>query len=203
MSDSRFLGTVARLQVHPDFVIKEERYDPGRLLVTDRIAVTSAGVVGRSGDSWVIDVHHAAHPWRRPGRLRPVSVGFTPAYDMMRARFGDTATLGAAAENIIIDTEWFPSIGDLRSGLVVRGEGGHEIRLDDAMVANPCREFTSYLLGLRHAAEQDEIADDHRFLRHGMRGYIFSAGGISQPIEIATGDEVFLVSGATRRRTAA
>ena len=75
--------------------------------------------------------------------------------------------------------------------------------MDDAMVANPCREFTSYLLGLGHAADQDEVADDRRFLRHGMRGYIFSAADVSQPIEIATGDEVFLVSGATRRRTAA
>ncbi len=194
---------MARLQVHADFVIRERRYDPGRLLVTDRIAVTSAGVVGRSGDSWIVDVHHAAHPERRRGRLRPVSVGSTPAYDMMRARFGHAATLGAAAENIIIDSEWFPSIEDVRSGLVVGSDGGEEIRFSNAVVANPCREFTSYLLGLEDQVEEAEIADDRSFLRHGMRGYIFSADDVAEPIEIAIGNEVFLVTDATGQRTAA
>lgn len=196
MFDQRFLGTVARLQVHPDFILEDDRYDPARLLVTDRISVTAAGVVGRDGDSWVVDVHHAAHPSRRPGRPRPVSVGFTPSYHRMQARFGDTAALGVAAENIIVATTQSLSIEDLRSGLIVRSGEGAEIRLGDAMVANPCREFTSYLLGLPYKADEEEIADDRQFLRNGMRGYIFSIDDADAPFQIAVGDEVFLGSEA-------
>jgi hypothetical protein len=193
MPVGELVGTVAQLQVHPDFVLQDERYDPSRLLVTDRVSVTADGVVGWSGDSWVVDVHHAAYPAERVGRPRPVSVGFTPAYGKMRGRFGETAALGVAAENIIVDTEMALSIEELRSGLTVRNAAGAELVLNEAMVATPCREFTSYLLGLSYKAEEIEIAADRDFLRNGMRGYIFTAGA-TEPFEIALGDEVFLGS---------
>jgi hypothetical protein len=193
MQVGEFLGTVARLQVHPDFVLQDERYDPGRLLVTDRVSVTDGGVVGRREESWVVDVHHAAYPGRSAGRPRPVSVGFTPAYDKMRGRFGETAALGVAAENIIVDTTRMPSIDDLRSGLIVRNAAGLELTLGEAMVATPCREFTSYLLGLPYKAEEAEISVDRDFLRNGMRGYIFTADA-KEPFEINLGDKVFVGS---------
>jgi hypothetical protein len=193
MPTGELLGTITRLQVHPEFILQDERYDPARLLVTDRVSVTSAGVVGWDGASWVVDVHHAAYPAPRSGRHRPISVGFTPSYGKMHARFGDRAAVGVAAENVIVETSRELAIDDLRSGLTVRKPDGATLALGDAMVASPCREFTSYLLGLPYKAEEEEIAEDRQFLRNGMRGYIFTADS-DQPFELAVGDEVLLGS---------
>jgi hypothetical protein len=185
------VGEVVRLQVHPRPVVVDERYDPSPLLVTDRVAATSRGLVGRSGTGWVMDLHHADHPLRRRGRLRALSVGFTAAYELMRARFGDPAALGVAAENIIVSADRLPGLDDLSRGLVVRSAQGGELRLGDAMVATPCREFTSFLLGLPRTGTDDEISEDRDFLRRGMRGFIFSLDA-DEPFEISLGDEVFL-----------
>lgn len=195
MRVSEYLGKIAKLQVHPDFVLQDERYDPARLLVTDRVSVTSSGVLGRDGASWVVDVHHADYPARQPGRPRPISVGFTPSYDKMQARFGDTASLGVAAENIIVSTARDLTIDDLRAGLTIRTGDGAELALGNAIVASPCREFTSYLLGLPYKGEEEEVGDARQFLRDGMRGYIFSADDANEPFEFAVGDEVFLGTG--------
>lgn len=200
MRATDLVGKVAKLQIHPDFVVRDERYDPSRLLETDRISVTSEGVLARSGDSWLVDVHHAAFPGRYAGRLRPVSVGFTPAYDRMRARFGRTARLGVAGENIIVAADQLPTIEDLRGGIHIKTSDGRSLHLVEASVANPCLEFTSYLLGLDHKASQDEVADDRDFLRHGMRGFIFEPVRADRPYEVGIGDEVFV--GVEREATA-
>ena len=192
MRSGDLAGSIVRLQVHPEFVVQGERYDPSRLLVTDRVSVTSDGVVGRRGRSWVVDVHHGAFPGRAAGRPRPVSVGFSSAYAEMQRRFGDTAALGVAAENIIVGSDRLMSIDDLRAGLVVRRTDGEQLRLSDAMVASPCRQFTSYLMGLDHMGGEDEVGEDRRFLRNGMRGFIFTAGDTVEPFEISVGDDVYL-----------
>ena len=192
MQRRELVGKVVQLQVHPDFVLQDERYDPTRLVETHRLSVTADGVAGRVGDAWVLDVHHAAYPGRHPGRLRPVSVGFTAAYDRMRERFGGTARLGVAGENIIVSSNRLPAIDELATGVEIVGIGGASLHLADAMVANPCLEFTSYLLGREAKGSQDEIGDDRAFLRNGMRGYILSTAGRS-PIEIAVGADVYLV----------
>ncbi len=192
MPELHGFGTVARLQVHADHVLSAGRYDPSRLLVTDRVAVTTRGVTGFSDGSWVLDVHHRDHPARAQVRPRSVSIGFTSAYARMRDRFGERAALGAAAENTIVATDRQIAIDDLQNGVVIRAKDGRRLRLDDAMIANPCREFASYLLGPDHPAGDGEIGDDLRFLRGGTRGFILSLAEGEDLSEIAVGDPVYL-----------
>ncbi len=192
MHRRELVGKVVQLQIHPDFVLRDEVYNPDRLVEPERLSVTRDGVTGLIDGSWVLDVHHAAFPGRYRGRLRPVSVGFTAAYDRMRARFGGTARLGVAGENIIVSGDRLPQIGELTGGIEIAGADGASLYLGDAMVANPCLEFTSYLLGREAKGTQEEIGEDREFLRHGMRGYIFSTPD-SQPFDVTIGADVYLV----------
>jgi hypothetical protein len=192
MTEPRLLGPIVRIQVHRSSVKQGRIYDPAPLLAVERAAVTDGGLVGWSGDAWIVDNHHPAHPGGGSSPGRALSVGFTAHYDLMQGRFGsDTATIGAAAENVIVRTETPVTLDVLAGGLVIRAADGSEQPLLSPAVAEPCVEFTAYLLGLPNTAPRDGIGDDIKFLRRGMRGFVAALPEGLGRFEFGVGAQVF------------
>ena len=185
---SEKLGEVVLLQIHGDLLKRGDRFDPASLVEVDEISVDTAGVLGWTGEAWAVDVHHRAWPGRS-GR-RPVSLGFTSHYDRMRARFRDIP-LGAAGENIVIAAADPVALEDLGEGVVIRGKDGREAVLTNPIVAKPCQQFTSFMLGLSVKAEAADIAEELAFLDGGTRGFIFGVDRLTDPVTIKVGDGVF------------
>ncbi len=183
------IGRIVRLQVQKVAIKRRgEGYKPEGILVVDRAAVDAWGMMGWSGDHWVVDAHHRAHPSRRGGGRRQLSIGFTGHYDEMARRF-DTAPIGIAGENFIIDGPAFDLSG-LGDGVVIVTADGTALALERPRVAAPCVEFTSFMLGLDHVAPLAEIAGPLGELDDGRRGFIVSADHSPDPIEVRVGDTV-------------
>jgi hypothetical protein len=185
-------GTVGRLQVHRAAVKSNAVYNPAPLATVDQASFDSGGMIGWDGRSWFLDNHHRSYPYGRPAERRAVSVGFTAHYAAMYDRFGDTVVPGVAAENIVIDAVGPMSLERLGSGLDIRSSTGESLALREPLVAAPCREFTSCLLGLSERGSREELADDLAFLDDGMRGFVFGTATIVEPILISVGDPVYL-----------
>jgi len=189
----RVLGEVAHLQVQRSPVRhRGVGFDPTPLLAVDELAVGPPGLLGRHDGGWVVDVHGSVHPQVRGGGRRALSMGFTAHYRSMAARFGDLP-LGTAGENVIVDTGRRVTLQDLEDGVAVETAEGI-LHLGDARVAAPCPEFTSYLLGLPHVAERDEIDADLVFLGGGMRGFLFAVDHLSGWTLVRPGDRVMVGS---------
>jgi hypothetical protein len=188
---SELLGRITRIQVHRRHVQVGPDYRPEGLVAVKRGAIDSGGMTGWDGEAWLLDVHHVAYPMERNGAPRALSMGFTGHYDLMRERFGDRAADGVAAENIIVDAEGRVRLEDVAEGLVIQTQGGSHVELADPRVAEPCRQFTSYLLGLPEMALREQIQDDLEFLGEGMRGFVMAAPEVAAPVEFAVGDEVW------------
>lgn len=187
----RFLGPISLLQVQRlPLKAAGGRYDPGPLLRVEGAVVGPEGMVGHHEGAWVLDAHHAAHPARRGGAGRAVSVGFTGHYRLMEARFGMMPP-GAGGENIVVDAADRFYLKDLRGTVVIRGASG-EVELTGAGVAAPCLPFTSFLLGLDRVAERSEVGEDLEFLGEGMRGFVFGVAPGTPAVEIRPGDGVWL-----------
>lgn len=187
------IGSVSRLQVHRDAVKSDGAYDPSPLVAVDRASFDSNGMIGWDGSAWLLDNHHRSHPGGvfRPRRM--VSVGFSAHYAAMRDRFGATVVPGVAGENVIIDAPDMMTLDRLGPGLEIRAFTGAVLTLREPFVAAPCREFTSCLLGLDARGSREELIGDLAFLDDGMRGYVFGAGAIPEPIVVTVGDPVYLV----------
>lgn len=190
MSD-RLLGPIVLLQVQRRPVkAPGGGYDPTVLLPVREAWVGPDGVAGLHEGAWVLDAHHAAHPARRGGAGRAVSLGFSGHYRLMEERFG-AAPLGVGGENIVVAAERRIYPKDLLGTVVIRGGEG-DLALSGAQVAAPCLHFTSFLLGLDRVAERSEIAEDLEFLGEGLRGFVLGAEPGSRPVVIRPGDEVWL-----------
>lgn len=188
----RSLGRIVRLQVQRAPVKhKGSAYDPGPILFVDRAAIGPGGTVGWTDRGWVLDVHHAAHPSARGGGTRPLSIGFTGHYALMAERFGDLP-VGIAGENVIVDHDGRVLPEDLQGAVVLRTAVG-DVAATGARVAAPCREFTSFLLGLDRVADRTEIGDEMEFLERGTRGFILDVSGLDRPMSVAVGDEVLVL----------
>lgn len=187
MSETR-LGEVVLLQVHGDHVKRLDRYDPAPLIQVEEAAVAREGMLGWTGDAWVVDKHHQVYP--EPGPRRPLSIGFTSHYAKMQDRYGDIA-LGAAGENIVIETGHVLALGDLGERVIVRGEN-REVVLLPVKVAKPCLQFSSYLRQLPEVGSYADLAEDLVFLGEGTRGFIVTMGEDGEPARIRVGDEVYL-----------
>src|SRR5689334_6720356 len=126
----RPLGRVVRLQVQRSKLKLGEKpnrvYDPAPLLAVNELTLTPEGALARLPDGgMVIDVHHAAHPdTRNLDRSNDLSVGFTPHYAAMRARFGEHLSDGCAGENILIETTGRVTLADIAGGLVFQPAAG-------------------------------------------------------------------------------
>ncbi len=174
------IGRIVRLQVQKVAIKRRgEGYVPEDILAVDRAAVDAWGMMGWNGDHWVVDAHNKAHPSRRGGGRRQLSIGFTGHYALMRERFGN-APIGIAGENFVIDGPAV-SLEDLGEGVIVVTSDGRELSLERPRVAAPCVEFTSFMLGLDHVAPLAAIAGPLRDLDDGRRGFIVSADHAAGP----------------------
>ena len=178
----RPLGSLVRLQIQRATLKTGEKpdrvYDPTPLLAVDRLAVGPDGVLGAAPDgSWVVDVHHRAHPaTKNEDGLHGISVGFTAHYALMREKFGDRLTLGCAGENLIAATDHPLRLEDLAQGLaIVAPDGRERVRLRVLNAAQPCRPFTGWALG--RVVESQVLKESLQFLDEGMRGYYCTAEG--------------------------
>lgn len=190
MSEKR-LGEIALLQVHSQQLVPRDEFDPAPLLRVDEASVDAAGMLGWTGSSWVVDVHHKSWPGR--GARRPLSIGFTSHYDKMRKRYRDVP-LGVAGENIVIRTDRVVKLSELGNRIIVRS-GDREAALLPVKVAKPCLQFTSYLLQLPQLGSHEALKDDLAFLGEGTRGFIVTMDEKTEPTRLRVGDDVF-VAGA-------
>ncbi len=183
------LGPIVRLQVQRDpLKTNGVGYDPAPILSVAEASLDRRGMVGRAGGSWVLDVHHAAHPRVRGGGRRALSLGFTGHYEAMAERFG-AADLGSAGENIVVEAEGIVAAEDLAGEVIITGSDA-EIVLRGARVAAPCAEFTSFLKGLPAVAPAAEQPADVDFLDGGMRGFILDVSQLEAAVMIRVGDRV-------------
>jgi hypothetical protein len=189
MQRSELVGEIVRLQVQRiPIKVKGIAYLPGEILPVEKASVDAWGMLGWHESAWVVDAHNRAHPSRRGGGRRPLSIGFTGHYAAMAERFGN-APLGIAGENIIVDGPalW---LADLGEGLVVDTSEG-EVLLERPRVAAPCAEFTSFMLGLDAVAPVADIEDALADLHDGRRGFIVAADHAPRSVGIALGDKVY------------
>ena len=189
----RLLGSIVLLQVQRTPVkMPGGRYDPRPLLPVAEALIGPDGMAGFHDGAWILDAHHAAHPARRGGAGRALSIGFTGHYRLMAERFG-SVPVGIGGENLIVEASGRLYLKDLLGTVVVRAAGG-DLALEGAKVAAPCPHFTSFLLGLDRVAERSEVAEPLEFLGDGMRGYVLGAAPGSAPVIIRPGDEVWVRS---------
>lgn len=176
----RPIGRLVLLQVQRTTLktgIKPNRkYDPTPLLHVPRAAVSPDGVMGwGSGDGWVVDIHHRAHPdTKNDDGVHGVSVGFTSHYGAMRERFGERMVVGCAGENLIAETDAMITWEGVAPGLVVTApDGAEKVRLTVLQAAEPCRPFTGWAQGRQ--TEASVLKENLQFLCDGMRGYYLQA----------------------------
>jgi hypothetical protein len=194
------IGTVVRLQIQRTPLIQsapsrgDRTYDPAPLLSVERMMVSARGALGWCDGGWMLDVHHADHPQVRGRGLRGLSMGFTSHYHAMTERFGHVP-LGVAGENVIAETPRRWTADELEGGVVVRpGGGGDDLVLRPVRPAEPCLEFTSFLLTLPRRAARDDVASELEFSSGGTRGFLVDPGSVRTPQPVAVGDEVWLAS---------
>ncbi len=189
------VGPIIRLQIQRSSLKTGQKpqrvYDPAPILPVDRLALTPEGVLGQGpGQSWIVDVHHRAHPATKneDGR-HGVSLGFSAHYGAMRDRFGSRIALGCAGENIIVETSRMFALDDLRGELALLGSDGRElVRISVLDVAHPCRAFTGW--ALRGRVETDVLKSHLQFLDRGMRGFYAVSKGTGI---VSIGDRLVLL----------
>ncbi len=192
----RDVGRIVRLQIQRSSLKTGEKpmrvYDPTPLVAVDRLALGPDGALGESDGSWLVDVHHRAHPrTKNEDGAHGVSLGFTSHYALMRDRFGARITLGCAGENIIVETERRIALADLAGGVVLLAPHGQELtRLQVLQVAEPCRPFSGWALG--DVVEARVLKETLQFLEGGTRGYYCQ--GVGSGI-VSVGDRVAVLDG--------
>jgi hypothetical protein len=188
MDNAVKIGNVVALQCQRDRIkIKDVGYLPHLIQRVDQAAISGGGLIGYHDGGWLIDVHHPYHPKGKGKAHRAVSFGFTSHYAAMREHFGVVPEF-VAGENVIVDTADMVYLEHLAPGVIIRTAAG-DIEMGEITVAEPCREFTSHLLGLPAPADRSDIEPDLAFLSKGMRGFVAGVEGGPFPIEV--GDEVW------------
>lgn len=193
--DSRLVpvGLVVLLQIQKqklNVVTREGKvYRTTSLIAVESLKVGRAGVIAEVDGGWVLDRHHSGHPAEahehRPHRI--LSIGFTRHYKLIESEFG-WAPLGAAGENIVVDTEERLYHEDVSKGFVIRTSGG-ELELDPPDVLNPCVPFSKFLLRGPGAPARG-VVRAQRFLRDGMRGYSMGTSRVPDYATVQKGDLV-------------
>ena len=188
------LGEVVRLQIQRQSLTIDtgptRYFDPAALFVVDELFLTPGGACAPAPDgSYIVDVHHAAHPFSRSRGENTLSVGFSRHYDAMRAHFGDSFTFGSAAENIIVDGP-APrvTLPEVAAGIAIETDEG-PVALTCVIVATPCMPFGKYALR-DPGASPEAIKSTLQFLDHGMRGFYCAFAG-PKTATIRRGAKVF------------
>jgi hypothetical protein len=165
-------------------------YDPSPITSVSQLLLAPGGVRGESPEHGsILDVHHRDHPAGKNGGYHDISVVFTSHYDLMQERFGARAMRGIAGENILVEAPSRLLLGDIAGGLIFETGNGRTAVLEVVKVAEPCVEFTRYLMQRSpDAPASEEFLAGLDFLRHGMRGFYCRYAG--EPVTIRAGDRV-------------
>jgi len=185
------IGRIVRLQVQARSLKAAGTYDPTPILASPAASISADGMLLWNGTGWIIDAHHRLHPRSRGRGRRPLSIGFTGHYRAMSAEFGGVP-VGIAGENVIVDGPAL-RMDDLGDGIVIRTRGGREIALGSPRPAEPCRPFTSFLVGSDEVLPRASITGELAFLSGGTRGFLVTVDPSSGHAGIAVGDEVYFL----------
>ncbi|HJV89505.1 MAG TPA: MOSC domain-containing protein [Holophagaceae bacterium] len=192
----RRLGTIIRIQIQLDRLKSGEEprriFDPRPIRSVAEAWVGPEGLVAPWGEGQVLDVHHRNHPHSRNREGRnAVSLGFEGHYALMRTRFGERLSLGAAGENFIVSGAEVVTAGMLAGGVILRLGGGGELRLREVHPAPPCAPFAQWALG-HPEGEVDPQARKEALvaLGEGIRGFYACMEG-AEPVRVGVGDEVW------------
>lgn len=184
---------IVRLQIQQEPLKRGEKpyrwYDPEPIRQVDRLLVDERGTTGVADGDKILDVHHVDHPKsRNHGLASGLSVGFTAHYAAMRARFGDRVADGVAGENVLVDTDEQMSYERLAAG-AFRTREGRTVPFTEVEVAEPCVEFSRYVLDVEPGDRSQPMREPLRALMGGMRGFYVA---LAEPVELVVGDELLL-----------
>ena len=176
------LGTVVRLQVQRSRLkpgpAGARVYDPAPLLEVPALEVGPRGVVGRSPDGPVLDVHHADHPDTRNVRLvNGLSLLPRTSYDALRALYGDHLVDGSAGESLLLETAGPWTADDLAGTLRLETADGGVLELTDVVPAPPCVEFSRFCLRLPLGPVGPDVEQALVDLDDGARGFYARTAG--------------------------
>jgi len=196
----KLLGTITLTQIQRDRLKIGEKpnqiYQPNPLFAVDAVQLTPHGIIGKTADGgYLVDAHHANHPNTRHNSHNGISIAFTFLYNKMKNRFGDTATLGIAGENIIIDDAGNFDVNTIKDGATIVIESstnGEKTTLTVGKGIPPCRPFTRYLTK-NDELDGDELEDHLQFLSNGMRGFYVYLDNPAETPTIQAGDKVYFV----------
>jgi len=187
VSDWKYVGEIALLQMQLYVMTRRGAYDLRALVEADKLRLTSDGLYGLSHDAWIVDRHHRHHPGaKRWHPSKVLSFGFTSHYDHMWSVFRKTP-LGHAGENVIVETSEMLTIEDIAGGMMIETRDG-SITFSSPEVAEPCVEFTRYLTD-RSDADAGELTPWREKLRNGVRGYVVGIDS-PNPFEVSPGDRL-------------
>jgi hypothetical protein len=186
-------NSIIRLQIQTEPLKRGTKphrwYDPAAICTVDRLLVDESGATGLVDGQKRLDVHHLDHPRsRNHGRASGLSVGFTSHYRAMRAQFGNRVTDGIAGENVLVDIEQRLTRDQLAGG-ALRTADGQVVPFTEVVVAEPCVEFSRYVLGVEPGGAGESMREPLQQLRGGIRGFYVALAG---PVELQRGDELLL-----------
>lgn len=191
---STAIGRIVQLQVQRSPLkhgpIGRQWYDPGPITPVSELLLAPGGVRGESEEHGsILDVHHCDHPAGKNGGYHDISVVFTSHYRLMQERFGARAVAGIAGENILVDVPRRLWLQDVAGALLFETQDGRTAELEVVKAAEPCVEFTRYLMQRSpDALATEEFLAGLDFLRHGLRGFYCRYAG--EPVTIRAGDRV-------------
>jgi hypothetical protein len=184
---------IVRLQIQSSPLKQGDKphrwYDPSRIRVVELLRVSDDGAVGELDGEQNLDVHNVTHPEsRNHGRASGLSVGFTSHYLAMREMFGAHVTDGVAGENVLVDADLRITAGHL-AGAVLRRRDGRDVPIEEVNVAEPCVEFSRFVLGIPPGEAGAGMREPLQQLSSGIRGFYVA---LAEPVELAVGDELVL-----------
>ena len=184
---------IVRLQIQQEPLKRGDKpvrwYDPTPIRQVERLLVYERGATGVADGDKILDVHHVDHPKsRNHGQASGLSVGFTAHYAAMRARFGDRVADGVAGENVLVDTDERITHERLAAA-GVRTREGRTVPFVEVEIAEPCVEFSRYVLGVEPGDRSQPMREPLRALMGGLRGFY---AALAEPVELMVGDEVLL-----------
>jgi hypothetical protein len=184
---------IVKLQIQQEPLKRGEKpnrwYDPTPIRPVERLLVNDRGATGVVDGDKVIDVHHVDHPMtRNHGLASGLSVGFTAHYAAMRRRFGDRVADGVTGENVLVDSDGQMTRERLAGGAFWTHDG-RTVQFTEVQVAEPCVEFSRYVLGVEPGDTSQPTREPLRALMGGMRGFYVA---LAEPVELTVGDELLL-----------
>lgn len=191
------LGEIVLLQVQATSLKatdgKHKWYDPEGIVELDVMVLADGGCLGIvSEEEAILDVHHPEHPLsKNRERTNGVSIGFTSHYDLIRDEYGEDLEDGIAGENILVERDETVVLPEIVHGLLIETDDGPVV-LRSVSIAEPCVEFSKYLLGYEADQKPDAaVKATVQFLRNGVRGFYALAEGDGV---IGVGDKVYALA---------